>query len=138
MKEFDTRSTLEIVCPYCGYEFIDSWEVPDGEDVLECDDCEKEFVLDMECVRYFTTWEMPSDKDNYKLMRLQEKDILKEEDYKVILLAEDAGIKVVSNNIYSKMGIKLSLRRKYPYGLWIDNERIIEELNKIIDRKKII
>ena len=32
----------EETCPYCGYEFSDSWELPDdGED--ECPECGKKF-----------------------------------------------------------------------------------------------
>ena len=46
MKEYDTNYTLNITCPYCGYEDLDSWEVDceDGEEVeQECGSCEKEF-----------------------------------------------------------------------------------------------
>ena len=45
MKYIKTSFTDEIVCPYCGYEFEDSYEV--GENGLEfkmdCYECEKEF-----------------------------------------------------------------------------------------------
>lgn len=47
MDEFMHENTHEIVCPYCGYEFEDSWEVcmdTDGQlDNQECPECCKEF-----------------------------------------------------------------------------------------------
>jgi len=44
----DCEYTSEIVCPYCGYEFSDSWDVNssvgDGDlDNQECDECGKTF-----------------------------------------------------------------------------------------------
>lgn len=39
--------TSEIVCPYCGHEFINSWEVGYGEQDLgdiDCPECEKTFL----------------------------------------------------------------------------------------------
>jgi DNA-directed RNA polymerase subunit RPC12/RpoP len=52
MKEIDCSYTDEIVCPHCGYEFSDSYEVftidalgynDDFFKGLECEKCEKEF-----------------------------------------------------------------------------------------------
>ena len=42
-KEIDHDYTNEIVCPYCGYEHGDSWEVSDDEGKMDCHSCEKEF-----------------------------------------------------------------------------------------------
>ena len=44
---FDHEFTNEIVCPYCGYEFTDSWEFNDTRDEqhVECCECGKEFLL---------------------------------------------------------------------------------------------
>lgn len=45
-KEIIHEYTSEIVCPFCGYEFGDSWEYEgDCEDIglLECDNCYKSF-----------------------------------------------------------------------------------------------
>lgn len=43
----DNEYTNEIVCPFCGYEFCDSWEYgsDSNEDLglIECPECEKEF-----------------------------------------------------------------------------------------------
>ena len=44
--EIDHDNTNNLVCPYCGYEDRDSWEVcPNDEDldVCECGSCGKEF-----------------------------------------------------------------------------------------------
>lgn len=46
MKEIDHEYTNEIVCPWCGCEFSDSWELGNGgecTELEECPDCEKEF-----------------------------------------------------------------------------------------------
>lgn len=43
MEELDHKHTQEVVCPWCGYEHGDSWEIgfDDGED--ECCECGKQF-----------------------------------------------------------------------------------------------
>ena len=48
-KKIDHEYADEIVCPYCGYEWIDSWEEgmhSGAEDIglLQCPECEKTFV----------------------------------------------------------------------------------------------
>jgi len=47
-KEIDHTYTNEIVCPWCGYALISSWEIAmdtdDGDlGILECPACEKEY-----------------------------------------------------------------------------------------------
>ena len=42
--EFDTQFTKEAVCPYCGAEQSDSWELKD-EDEYYCDECENEYTI---------------------------------------------------------------------------------------------
>ena len=46
-KEIDHDYTDEVICPYCGYEFSDSWEFNDNQDEqhVECEECSKEFFL---------------------------------------------------------------------------------------------
>jgi transposase-like protein len=46
-KEIDHEFTKEIVCPHCGYEFEDSYELadPDREQQFECNECSKDFLL---------------------------------------------------------------------------------------------
>jgi hypothetical protein len=42
----DHHSTGNLICPYCGYEHTDSWEIQSGSedlDNVECGSCEREF-----------------------------------------------------------------------------------------------
>ena len=53
IDEFDCSHNEEIVCPYCGYEHSDSWEIATGDDWrkpvdYECDECGKAFIVDIE------------------------------------------------------------------------------------------
>lgn len=43
---FDHEYTDEVVCPHCGYEFSDSWEMGDNDDGMDCPDCEKTFSME--------------------------------------------------------------------------------------------
>lgn len=43
MKYFDHNATNEVICPYCGYEFSDSWEFKEEWGELKCDECNKTF-----------------------------------------------------------------------------------------------
>lgn len=45
--EIDCFYTDEIVCPYCGYEFMDSFEKADSGDV-QCDECCQMFHFERE------------------------------------------------------------------------------------------
>lgn len=50
---FEHRYTNDVVCPHCGYEFSDSWEMKDGD--CTCPDCEKDFELQCDyTVKYIT------------------------------------------------------------------------------------
>lgn len=42
MADIDHRLTRNIVCPHCGHEHRDSWEMPDGGD-MDCYECDREF-----------------------------------------------------------------------------------------------
>ena len=55
-----TEYTKNIVCPYCGHEDHDSWEVDfgggmEGEEKLECGTCGKEFIASKECSITYST-----------------------------------------------------------------------------------
>lgn len=39
----DCEYTDEIVCPYCGEEFTDSWEFEPDMDTIDCYECGMEF-----------------------------------------------------------------------------------------------
>jgi len=46
MNENEHTYTDEIVCPHCGYQFNDSWELADdGEQEVTCEKCEEDFLL---------------------------------------------------------------------------------------------
>lgn len=45
-RDIDHEYTKEIVCPYCGLEFQDSWEYSKNDEdlgLIECDECGKSF-----------------------------------------------------------------------------------------------
>jgi len=41
--EDKTSVEEEMICPYCGYEQMNSWEIPGDDGTVECGRCEKEF-----------------------------------------------------------------------------------------------
>jgi hypothetical protein len=53
----DHEYTNEIVCPYCGAEFLDSWELG-AYDILECD-CGKKFISTRNTEVTYTTEKIP-------------------------------------------------------------------------------
>lgn len=44
----DTSCTDNVICPYCGCEWLDSWELSDS-DGMECDDCGNSFSYERDC-----------------------------------------------------------------------------------------
>jgi hypothetical protein len=55
-EEFDTTRTHYLTCPHCGYEHEDFEGEEYNETITrECDNCEKEFVFEAECVLKFTS-----------------------------------------------------------------------------------
>ena len=62
-EEIDHEYTNEIVCPWCGYEFSDSWEWSDYEEDVECHKCGKLFYYErILTVEYKTTRERCKNK----------------------------------------------------------------------------
>jgi hypothetical protein len=56
--EYDTRNTDEPVCPHCGSQVENAWELfIDGSTraVTNCDACEKEVVIDCYCDVTYST-----------------------------------------------------------------------------------
>ena len=43
MANIDNKYTNELVCPYCGYEHSDSWELSEDCSEIDCGDCGKSF-----------------------------------------------------------------------------------------------
>lgn len=45
-EEYETEFTDEIICPWCGYKFSDSWEYDDEDgSIIDCPDCNKPIIL---------------------------------------------------------------------------------------------
>lgn len=59
VESINCSYTDEIVCPHCGYEFSDSWEI--RGDIGECHECEKRFCIERETgpTMYSTSPEPP-------------------------------------------------------------------------------
>lgn len=53
----DTRYTKEAMCPYCGYEQSDSWELSDGE--YECPDCGNSYEVEVVVTVEYSTSKLP-------------------------------------------------------------------------------
>ena len=45
-SEIDHEYTDEVVCPHCGYEFSDSWEMSESDDAVDCPDCNEVFSME--------------------------------------------------------------------------------------------
>ena len=52
-SRFETRSTDQLVCPYCGHEDNDSWELGESDDRHQCGACDKFFKYDTQVSRTF-------------------------------------------------------------------------------------
>lgn len=64
----------EIVCPYCGYEYGDSWEC-DDEETLTCPHCDKDFFSERNVEVTYSTHRIKEDKS------IDYEDSLIEEEY---------------------------------------------------------
>ncbi len=56
---FDTSSTDNLVCPYCGYEEEECWEFGEESENHMCGDCGKKYSFTTETSRYFTSHQVP-------------------------------------------------------------------------------
>jgi len=45
MQTWETDFTDEITCPYCGYEYEQSFEFGDYDDEVLCESCNKTFSM---------------------------------------------------------------------------------------------
>lgn len=62
-EEIDYEYTDAIVCPYCGYEFSDCWEMADSNDELACYGCDKVFSYErIVDVTYKSSKDQPNDR----------------------------------------------------------------------------
>ena len=64
MTEIKHEYTDEIVCPYCGHEFSDSWEyIKQNEGIIDCQDCRKAFYLKVNQSVDYSTKKVPCAND---------------------------------------------------------------------------
>ena len=56
MSNIDCRFTDEVVCPYCGQKFSDSWELDDSDDEMYCDECEKDFAFERHVIVTYSSY----------------------------------------------------------------------------------
>lgn len=54
-KEIDHEYTSNIVCPYCGHEYQDSWETEEDYGTQECGECDKKFSYSRNVTVEYTT-----------------------------------------------------------------------------------
>ena len=67
LQEYDHEYTRNIVCPHCGYEDMDSWEVMSGEEdlgIIECGRCEKSFLASRIITIEYCTEKIENKKNN--------------------------------------------------------------------------
>ena len=58
INEIEHEGTNEIVCPWCGYEALDSWEMSDSGDTT-CAECKKGFMYAREVAVTYITAKTP-------------------------------------------------------------------------------
>jgi DNA-directed RNA polymerase subunit RPC12/RpoP len=51
---FENWQTDQVICPHCGYEYSDSWDIEDG--VYNCPECEQEFQVSRDISITYSTW----------------------------------------------------------------------------------
>ena len=70
-KEIDCKYTDEIVCPYCGCEFSESYEFGDSGE-CECDECGKEFEYYRHVEVTYCTYQITEDEKKQKQIKREQ------------------------------------------------------------------
>lgn len=60
-REIDHECTSEIVCPYCGHVYMDSWECQDETYDEECPSCGKRFYYTRDVTVTYTSHKLKPD-----------------------------------------------------------------------------
>ena len=60
--EIEHDCTDEITCPYCGYEFSESWEYGRDHGEIECHECDKSFTYSRDIQVTYATSRMEGDE----------------------------------------------------------------------------
>lgn len=58
-KVIDHDYTDNIICPYCGAEYTDSWELSDNSGTEECSNCGKNFNFERIITVEYCTEKIP-------------------------------------------------------------------------------
>jgi transcription elongation factor Elf1 len=64
VSEIDTDYTNQPVCPYCGHEERDAWEIDfgpglDGDTTTSCGNCGEDYFCSREATIRYTTEKVP-------------------------------------------------------------------------------
>lgn len=138
--EINHENTDEVVCPYCGQESSDSWEL-DDDGVTECYGCDKKFNYTKNIsVDYSTSKiECKEGKHNYVFesphlsyskteWKTDKVTVLPEREWRFIEIQK---CELCDDKTYSKVIPQEEWITKYPdewemYGHWIEKDRIKE------------
>ena len=71
-KEIDHEYTDEIVCPYCGHEFSESYEFSGDSGEEECYECGKEFEYHRHIEVTYCTYEITEEMKEKKRIRKEQ------------------------------------------------------------------
>jgi len=56
LSDIDLSYNLNPVCPHCGYEMQDAWQLGDNDQEVECNACEKDYFVSIDVdVTYSTS-----------------------------------------------------------------------------------
>lgn len=70
-KEIECEHTYEVVCPFCGHEQSDSWEISEGTN--QCRSCDKKFSVEVHQTVTYSTKKIEclndKSKHNWELVR---------------------------------------------------------------------
>lgn len=53
--ENEQETDERMICPYCGDSISDPWEYEEGEDEIECPNCDRTFEVEISSVRTYRT-----------------------------------------------------------------------------------
>ena len=60
---FDTYMTDYAICPHCGYEDLDSFELPHYNDKQDCGSCEKSFEVSRDVSCHYITSKIDGEEE---------------------------------------------------------------------------
>lgn len=65
--KYDCMNTEEVICPYCGHENSESWEISENDATTYCGNCDKVIGIEQEVVRTFSSYKtcQPGDEHQF-------------------------------------------------------------------------